>query len=517
MSLTGRLSALLLAALGLVLLGFSTALYVSALFYLNRQVSDRLSSALAVLAAAAEIHPEGVEWEPQERVLPLGQESGAERLRWMVFNEQGHRIDHSRNLADLDLTAAWVPGGAGLPARLVDRRGRPWRISQRWIRPTAPPASGSRVETIARPTDPEPGATFEPSLMLTVAAPLGPMEATLAALAWFLVALSAGILLAAAFFCRRLARRALAPLARMATSARGLDATDPGWCLDEAGTGDELDDLGRAFNDLLARLHGAFERQRRFSADASHQLRTPLAVLIGQIEVALRHDRPGDEYRRVLNSALGRAVQLRQIVEALLFLGQADGEAQLPGGEPLDLGQWVAEYLASRPANGLAADVVVRAGAGSGPRVIVHPVLLCQLLENLLDNAQKYGPPDTPILVDTLCKDGWAILAVEDAGPGIPPEEVSRVFERFYRSAQARRQGRPGAGLGLAVVERIAVAFGGSVAIQSQPERPCRIEVRFPSVTDDDGAGSVATGFSTLARHRPAPAPSHPGRHAPAD
>ena len=98
--------------------------------------------------------------------------------------------------------------------------------------------------------------------------------------------------------CRGLSRRALAPLSRVVESARGLDAADPGWCLAEAGTGDELDVLGRAFNDLLARLHVAYERQRRFSGDASHQLRTPLTVLIGQLQVALRYDRSGEEYRR---------------------------------------------------------------------------------------------------------------------------------------------------------------------------------------------------------------------------
>ncbi len=147
MSLTGRFSALLLSALGLVLFGFSTALYVSARIYLDRQISDGLSSALAVLAAAAEIHPDGVEWEPQGRILPLGQESGAERLRWMVFDDRGHRIDHSRNLADADLTSAWVPHTetAELPRRLIDLHGRPWQVSQRRIRPTATLASGSRA------------------------------------------------------------------------------------------------------------------------------------------------------------------------------------------------------------------------------------------------------------------------------------------------------------------------------------------------------------------------------------
>ena len=131
MSLSGRFSALFLGAMALVLVGFSTVLYVSARIYLDRRVSDRLSASLAVLAAAAEIHTDGVEWEPQERILPLGQESGPERLRWIVFDEQGRRIDHSRNLIDAELTADWIPrhGDVKLPSRLVDGLGRSWQVA----------------------------------------------------------------------------------------------------------------------------------------------------------------------------------------------------------------------------------------------------------------------------------------------------------------------------------------------------------------------------------------------------
>ena len=492
MSLTGRFSALFLAALAVVLVAFSTALYVAARVYLHRRVGERLDAALAVLAAAAEVHPEGVEWEPQERVLPLGQEPGPERLRWMVFDPRGRRIDRSRNLAEADLTPDWTPrpGHARLPARLVDRRGRTWRVSQRRLGPGG--ARSGREEPLA----PGRSEVLYPALVLTVCAPLDPTEAALATLAGFLVALGAGTWGLAALLCRRLSRRALAPLSRLVASARGLDAADPGWRLDEAGTGDELDDLGRAFNDLLARLHVAYQRQRRFSSDASHQLRTPLTVLIGQLEVALRQERSGEEYRRALRSALGRAVQLGQIVEALLFLGRPDADAGLSAGEPLELDRWVVAHLAARPAASRAADIIHRAAAADPLPVRAHSPLLAQLLENLLDNAAKYGRPGTPILVETLRDDGMAVLAVEDSGPGIPPEDLPRVFEPFYRAAQARRQGAGGVGLGLAVVQRIAVAFGGSVRVRSEPGRGCRFEVRLPLIAQDTagrgGLGVVA-------------------------
>ncbi|MDR3633332.1 MAG: ATP-binding protein [Isosphaeraceae bacterium] len=506
MSLTGRFSALFLGALGVVLIGFSTAMYVSAHVYLHRQVSERLAAALAILAAAAEVHPDGVEWEPQERVLLLGQDAGAERLRWMVFDGRGRRLDQSRNLSDAELTTAWTPrpGTANLPGRIRDRQGRTWRVSQRRIHPAVSPPR------LAEQTDRDRREVVHPLLVLTVCAPLGPTEAMLTSLAWLLLSLAVGIWLLALLLCRRLSKRALAPLSRMVASAQGLDASDPGWHLEVAGTNDELDELGQAFNELLSRLHAAFERQRRFSGDASHQLRTPLTVLIGQIEVALRRERKVDEYRAVLKSALGRAIQLGQILEALLFLARAEGDAQLPTSEPVDLNRWVAGHLAAAPAAELYPDVVFHPAPVRTLWVRAHPPLLGQLLDNLLDNARKYGATTPPVRVTTAQESGMAVLAVEDAGLGIPAEEVHRVFEPFYRSPGARRLGVPGVGLGLAVVKRIAVAFGGTVHVQSELEHGCRVEVRLPMIAAEPGGHvipradtTVETGSSgTRERHR---------------
>jgi two-component system, OmpR family, sensor kinase len=481
MSLTGRFSAFFLTALAIVLIGFSTALYVSARIYFERQISDRLAAALAILSAAAEIHPDGVEWEPQERVLPLGQESGADRLRWMVFDDQGRRVDHSRNLVDADLTEVWAPHAktAKVPARLVDRQGRNWRTSQRRLRPSGDPQSGSRgaADHLNESAHSEDSGLLHPFLVLTAYAPLDPVDETLATLGWFLAVLGVGIWLLAALVGRRLSRRALMPLTRIVASARGLDAADAGWCLEEAGTGDELDELGRAFNELLSRLHVAYERQRRFSGDASHQLRTPLTVLIGQIEVALRQERSAEEYHRVLESALARAIQLGQIVEALMFLGRAEADAQLPECGLLELDRWVAEHLATRP----ATEAVHHIFQAEGAWVRAHSQLLGQLLDNLLDNASEHGRSATPIVVETIREGPLVLLTVVDAGPGIHPADIPRVFEPFYRSPQTRRRRIAGVGLGLAVVERIAVAFGGSVSVRSEPGSGCRFEVRLPA------------------------------------
>ena len=182
------------------------------------------------------------------------------------------------------------------------------------------------------------------------------------------------------------------------------------------------------------------------------------------------------------NPALGKADKLRQIVEALLFLGRADSDAQLLEGEVIDLEEWVAQYLADRRVTASAADRVRSSASGEPLAVRIHPPLLTQLLDNLLDNAQKYSREGSPILVETLSDqhNGQAILAVEDAGAGIPPEDVSRVFEPFYRSEQDRRRGLPGVGLGLAIVQRIATAFGGTASLTSSVGVGSRFEVRLP-------------------------------------
>lgn len=475
MSLTGRFSVLFLGTLGLVLAAFSGALYLAVGYDLNRQVERRLAAALDVLAAAAEIHPNDVEWEPRERVMPLG-EAGDDAIRWLVLNPHGTRVDQSRNYSENEFTATEMSRSAD---QTVDRLGRRWRVSHRRI------VSGS-IETGSRAAadrqDPvilDPPVSSFPFLELVALAPIDPVSATLSSLFWLLAAISGTVWLIAAVMCRRLSRSLLRPLQAMVESARGLDASDPGWRLDEAGTHDELDDLGLAFNDLLARLHLAYERQRRFSGDASHQLRTPITVMIGQVEVALRRERSPDEYRRVLKSALGQAVHLGRVVEALLFLGRAEGETSLPDCEILDLDGWLDAHLVAASCPNLHRiidheDVKIRA----------HAPLLGQMLDNLLDNARKYGDPGSPITIATRNDGAFAVLAVENEGTGIRDEDLPHVLEPFYRSADARRLGTPGVGLGLAIVQRIAAAFGGSVVIASQPGKRCRVEVRLPLAAD---------------------------------
>ena len=296
----------------------------------------------------------------------------------------------------------------------------------------------------------------------------------------------------------------------MVDSARTIDAADPGWTIPGADTGDELDELARAFNELLSRLHLAYERQRAFSGDASHQLRTPLTSLIGQIEVALRRERSSEEYRRVLGLVRGQAGNLARIVEALLFLGRADAEAGLPDTETLDLAAWTAMHVAQHT---IAGSIQLDLAEGL-PNVHAHPALLGELVDNLLDNAAKYGDPDAPIVVRLRDERDTVALSVEDRGPGIDPADLPRVFEPFFRSERARRLGRPGVGLGLAVARRIAAALGGTIGVDSELGRGCRFTLSLPKAREATPISDVETALSSAGESGPTHALAEAGQTA---
>jgi signal transduction histidine kinase len=267
----------------------------------------------------------------------------------------------------------------------------------------------------------------------------------------------------------------------MAAAAAGMSAADLDHRLSPAGTGDELDELGGAFNGLLGRLQEAFERQRRFTGDAAHQLSTPLTVLLGQLEVALRRDRSAKEYRTAIAEAHSRAIHLRRIVELLLFLARPEADAAPPQMEAVDLSQWLPEHLAQWKAHARAGDLRLAVPPKASLQAVVAPAMLGQLVDNLLDNAFKYSPPGSVVSVGLESAGASVLVRVEDAGLGVTPEELGHIFDPFYRSPEARRLGKPGIGLGLAVARRIAVALGGTLSAESESGRGSRFTLTLPA------------------------------------
>jgi heavy metal sensor kinase len=277
-----------------------------------------------------------------------------------------------------------------------------------------------------------------------------------------------------------LARRALSPVDRIVDVANRITATDLHQRVDVANPNDELGRLAQTFNALIDRLQKAIEEMRRFTADAAHELRTPLAVLRSGIDVALRAPRTAQEYRQALEAAADEADRLTRLADQLLFLSrQAAGMMQLDREEMrLDaLVKDVAEQFAGRTEE-------------AGVTLVVEPldpwtvrgddIRLSQVFYNVLENAIKYTPRGGRVSVRGRAVDHQVTIEVEDTGIGIPPEHVPHVFKRFYRVEQSRNLERGGSGLGLSIAQSAIEAHGGTISIQSTPERGTLVSIELP-------------------------------------
>jgi len=482
MSLATRLSAFFLLALALVLAGFSGALHLLARNYLVRQLDERLENALDTLEASVDIEPGGLEWEPADRRLTLGVDHGPTAVRWAVRDGSGTMVDHSANATAGDFPSGWEPKvwPTGSPEATAFATVPGWRLAARRLELAELLRQGR-----GHPDD-EPGYEVQyPALVLVVGLVPSPVQATLRWLGLTLLGLSAVVWLSAAAAGRWLSLRAIAPLRRMARAATAMTAADLGQRLPAPGTRDELDELGRAFNDLLERLHEAFvrqsdahDRQRRFAGDASHQLRTPVAALLGQVQVALRRDRSPEEYRRFLARVQSEGTRLRQIIESLLLLAQP--EIAQPEPEDVNLSEWVPDHLRNWSSHARASDLTAEVPGGLPLVVRAHPPWLAQLVDNLVDNACKYSRSGTPIVVSAWRENGSVALGVRDRGCGLAAADRPRVFEPFFRADRARQDGQAGVGLGLAVAQRIAAAAGGTLVVESEPGAGSVFVLRLP-------------------------------------
>jgi heavy metal sensor kinase len=286
-----------------------------------------------------------------------------------------------------------------------------------------------------------------------------------------------------------LARRALKPVDRMTEAARRISAEHLGERVGTSGSGDELDRLASTLNEMLGRLDGAFRQIRQFSADASHELQTPLTILKGELEVALRAPRTADEYRRVLGSALEESERIARLVEGLLLLSRADAGVLRMDRKPLDLAQLVAEVCEQTQVLAKAQGVTLALGSSTPIAIQGDREHLRRLLLNLVDNGIKYTPAGGRVTL-SLHEDGaWAVLRVSDTGIGLTPGEQERIFQRFYRAPEAVSRGDGGSGLGLCIARSIAEAHGGRIEVDSAPNRGSTFTVFLPHPPSPSGRG----------------------------
>jgi len=265
-----------------------------------------------------------------------------------------------------------------------------------------------------------------------------------------------------------LARKSLRPVAAMTERAQQISASTLHGRLPVLNPGDELGRLASVFNELLARLDASFEQQRQFIADASHELRTPVAIVRGEAELALaRNERTPEELRSALRTIEEEMRGLQRIVEDLFLLARAHAGERLLQPAELYFGELAAECV--RSARTLAAQkhIELRYEGSTDLPMRGDEALLKRLLLNLVDNAIKYTPAGGQVAVSARADDGRYVIDVRDTGTGIPAEAQALVFERFYRAQRARRAGEPssGAGLGLAIASWIAHAHDGALVL----------------------------------------------------
>lgn len=346
---------------------------------------------------------------------------------------------------------------AGLPAeqgfRLLDEQGRV--MFER--KGTGSELLTRRQQVVAR------GMRFQAELSV----PLDDLQRTLSVLQWVLWAALPVVLAAAGLMGWWLAGRALRPVDAMTREARAIHARDLSARLSVSGTGDELQRLGAAWNELLARIETSVQTVTRFTADAAHELRTPLAVIRTTSELALRHERSAEQYRKTLESIHRETESMTELVEQLLLLAREDS------------GQWQFRFDALRLGDvlrGLQEPLAAEARQrrieltwtlpAQEPLIWADEGAMRRVVMILADNALKYTAAGGRVAVRLSNEGAGAVVEVEDTGCGIAAEHLPHVFERFYRADAARTAGS-GAGLGLSIARTIVEAHRGWIEMRS--------------------------------------------------
>src|ERR1043166_5981732 len=291
----------------------------------------------------------------------------------------------------------------------------------------------------------------------------------------FIIVLS-GSVLASAFIAVTVTKRGLRPLTRMTRSVARVGPTYLKERVAPVGWPRELQPLAVAFDDMLGRLDDSFTRLSQFSADLAHELRTPVANMLGEAQVALTRERSAAEYRETIESTIGECERLSRFGDILLLVGRVVAARESIAGKQFDVrkaGEKIAAFYQT-----IADDRHVTIRCSGQGQIYADPDLFERAVGNLLDNALRFTPENGSIEIALSNHEGDFQVAVSDNGCGIASEHLPRVFDRFYRAESSRSS--DGAGLGLALVKSILDLHGGSATIQSQAGQGTTVTLTFP-------------------------------------
>jgi len=322
--------------------------------------------------------------------------------------------------------------------------------------------------------------------VLALAAPTEDIENRLDGLTVLLIVTLSGALAVSALAVLFFTGRAFRPVTRMVEAAEQISAATLDHRITVPAARDEVSRLAEALNAMMSRIEDAFRSQRRFVADASHELRTPLTVVYGELEYLKRQLDDG-RLDESITTVLHEIDRLAHLVDQLLVLARLDASEPAVDSRPVRLDEMLAEAVRLLQKTATARRVEVRLQIDEVIEVEGSPDHLKRAVLNVLDNAVKYSPEGGEVSVALERDDGEAVIAVRDRGPGIDPDEIAQIFQRFYRSPRARQM-EEGSGLGLAIARELVEAHNGTVLIAASGDDGTTVEIRLPFPRADNSS-----------------------------
>ena len=338
--------------------------------------------------------------------------------------------------------------------------------------------------------------------VLQVGESLAQLDATLQSITFVLLVITPFVLLLGALGSYWLAKRAFRPILHLTRTAREIRAGDLHRRVPVPQSRDEVYDLALTLNEMIGRLDQAFTQQRRFVADASHELRTPVTVIRSITDVALEEPLSLDEYSEVLREINAESERLGVLINDLLVLARADEEQMPLDREPVRLDLLAFDVAATMEPLAIERGIELQVCTLQSATVSGDTARLIQVLMGLVDNALTYTNAGGIVTLGVEVRDTVACLTVEDTGIGIAEEDVPYIFERFYRADPARSRAAGGSGLGLSIAHWVIQAHGGSITVESQAGQGSTFTVTLPlipSPSTQSRSGHLTPAQSTIA------------------
>ena len=268
------------------------------------------------------------------------------------------------------------------------------------------------------------------------------------------------------------------PIEQINNKLREINAKDLSKRLYRLENGDEIDSLSKEINNLLKRLEISFDKIYQFSSDASHELKTPLTIIRGEIEIALRKDRTSNEYKETLKNCLDEVVIIQQTVNDLLYLAKTE-EENILNYEEIYLDEVILESIKELRPFAKLKEVEIQSSIKDASNMIGNSKLIKIAINNILKNAISFSQEESKVFINSFIKDKSIYIVIEDFGIGISKNDLNKIFEKFYRTDKSRNKNSGGTGLGLSISQKIILNHQGTISFQSEESKGTKVTIKF--------------------------------------